>query len=113
MQILHDADGYGVGKSKGETVTTCTHGWNWRDFGTCPACENDNQKNRAVPVSAEELARLRDERNTYLAELMNIGNAKRFDRQFFDDDSAFADWAQSRVRQHYPYFSNVTVTVKP
>lgn len=32
------------------------------------------------------------------AELANIANAKRFDRKTFDDDTAFADWAQSRAR---------------
>lgn len=32
------------------------------------------------------------------AELRNIAKAKRFDRQHFDDDTAFADWAQSRAR---------------
>ena len=37
-----------------------------------------------------------------LAEVMNIARAKRYDRAFFDDDSAFADWAQSRCRQHCP-----------
>ena len=33
-----------------------------------------------------------------LAELMNIANAKRFDRERFENDTAFADWAQSRAR---------------
>jgi hypothetical protein len=32
------------------------------------------------------------------AELENIANAKRFDRTCFDDDTSFADWAQSRAR---------------
>jgi len=32
------------------------------------------------------------------AELRNIAEAKRFDRERFDDDMAFADWAQSRAR---------------
>lgn len=27
-----------------------------------------------------------------------IANAKRFDKQFFDDDTSFADWAQSWCR---------------
>jgi len=31
-------------------------------------------------------------------ELRNIAEAKRFDRERFDDDTAFADWAQSRAR---------------
>jgi hypothetical protein len=34
----------------------------------------------------------------YRDELMNIANAKRFDRKCFDDDKAFASWAQSRAR---------------
>jgi len=33
-----------------------------------------------------------------LQELRNIVNAKRFDVEVFDDDTAFADWAQSRAR---------------
>jgi hypothetical protein len=31
-------------------------------------------------------------------ELENIVNAKRFDREVFDDDTGFADWVQSRAR---------------
>lgn len=31
-------------------------------------------------------------------ELRNIADAKRFDRERFDDDTSFADWAQSRAR---------------
>ena len=31
-------------------------------------------------------------------ELRNIAEAKRFDRERFDDDTSFADWAQSRAR---------------
>jgi len=38
-----------------------------------------------------EIARLR-------GELANIANARRFDREYFDDDTAFVDWAQSRAR---------------
>jgi hypothetical protein len=33
-----------------------------------------------------------------IRELERIVNAKRFDRSVFDDDTAFADWAQSRAR---------------
>ena len=32
------------------------------------------------------------------AELANIANAERFKRLHFEDDTAFADWAQSRAR---------------
>jgi hypothetical protein len=32
------------------------------------------------------------------AELRNIANAQRFNREYFDDDTAFAEWAQSRAR---------------
>lgn len=31
-------------------------------------------------------------------ELRNIAEAKRFDRERFDNDTSFADWAQSRAR---------------
>lgn len=31
-------------------------------------------------------------------EIRNIAEAKRFDRERFDDDTSFADWAQSRAR---------------
>ena len=41
--------------------------------------------------AADEIERLR-------AELLNIANAKRFDRSVFEDDTVFADWAQSRCR---------------
>jgi len=33
-----------------------------------------------------------------LKELSNIANAKRFDREYFEDDTSFADWVQSRAR---------------
>jgi hypothetical protein len=33
-----------------------------------------------------------------IQELRHIAEAKRFDRTAFDDDTAFADWAQSRAR---------------
>ena len=34
-----------------------------------------------------------------LSELQNIANAERFNRERFSDDTAFADWAQSRLSQ--------------
>lgn len=36
--------------------------------------------------------------NAATQELRNIADAKRFDRNTFDNDTAFADWAQSRAR---------------
>ena len=41
------------------SMTTCTHGWDWRNYGECPACTNDNQKHSAVPIAANELNELR------------------------------------------------------
>jgi hypothetical protein len=41
--------------------------------------------------AAEELERMQ-------TELLNIANAKRFDRSVFEDDTVFADWAQARCR---------------
>jgi hypothetical protein len=45
-----------------------------------------------------EVRNLRAQVATLRAELSNIANAKRFDREYFDDDTSFADWAQSRAR---------------
>lgn len=39
-----------------------------------------------------------DEIDRLRRELLNIAEAKRFDRTVFDDDTEFADWAQSRCR---------------
>lgn len=44
-------------------------------------------------------------------ELRNIADAKRFDRERFEDDTAFADWAQSRAR--YALGPNVGVNSRP
>jgi hypothetical protein len=44
-------------------------------------------------ATAERVRRARYER-----ELRNIAEAKRFDRERFDDDASFSDWAQSRAR---------------
>ncbi len=46
-------------------MTTCP--WPTHDRGPCPACENDKQKNRAVPVSAEMLAELQADANRWRA----------------------------------------------
>jgi len=48
-------------------------------------------RNEALRATIERLEGARDE-------LSNIANAKRFDREKFDDDRSFADWAQSRAR---------------
>lgn len=49
--------------------------------------------------AAEQLADgLQRDASEYRSELMNIAKAKRFNREYFDDDTAFADWAQSRAR---------------
>lgn len=39
-----------------------------------------------------------DEIDRLRKELRNIAEAKRFDRSVFEDDTEFADWAQSRCR---------------
>lgn len=49
-------------------------------------------------VPAEDARRLENEADALRAELMNIANAKRFDRERFENDTAFTDWAQSRAR---------------
>jgi hypothetical protein len=47
----------------------------------------------------ENIRKLKRERDEAVAELGNIANAKRFDRNMgFDSDTTFADWAQSRAR---------------
>jgi ABC-type Na+ efflux pump permease subunit len=61
---------------------------------------------RRVANAAKELVVInREERDAAQArvrvleeELTNIAQARRFDRMYFDDDTAFADWAQSRAR---------------
>jgi hypothetical protein len=45
-----------------------------------------------------QLVGLRLQHAELLAELGHIAHAKRFDRDKFDDDTSFADWAQSRAR---------------
>ena len=49
-------------------------------------------------VARYEVEYLRADLVSVRAELRNIAEAKRFDRERFDDDMAFADWAQSRAR---------------
>ena len=49
-------------------------------------------------VDADCARGLEREADALRAELMNLANAKRFDRDTFQDDTEFADWAQSRAR---------------
>lgn len=49
------------------------------------------QQKHYLEEAADELERLHQE-------LRNIAEAKRFDRSVFEDDTEFADWAQSRCR---------------
>lgn len=70
----------------------------------CELCDAQSGRRDAEQMEAElqeriaeqdeEIARMR----LCQQELSNIATAKRFDRSVFDDDSAFADWAQSRCR---------------
>ena len=54
---------------------------------------------RLTPFVPADVARdIENEADELRAELMNIANAKRFDRERFADDDSFADWAQSRAR---------------
>lgn len=71
-------------------LNACTEGTEWA-YGAVP------EKIDALRQRVEELEGQAAE---LLAELANIALAKRFDRTQFDDDSSFADWAQSRARQH-------------
>lgn len=45
-----------------------------------------------------ELARARTEQDVAVSELWNIVNARRFDRDAFQDDMEFADWVRARCR---------------
>lgn len=64
--------------------------------------ERRQSERRVSPAVGEfaiqECVRLREDYASLYAELMNIAMAKRYDRQFFDDDSCFVDWAQNRAR---------------
>jgi len=53
-----------------------------------------DERDRYATISITAL----NERDAALVELGYIANAKRFDREKFDDDTSFADWAQSRAR---------------
>lgn len=62
-----------------------------------------NNIGRAIQSRVTEAAFDAVNRNADLGEaatqeLRNIAEAKRFDRERFDDDTSFADWAQSRAR---------------
>ena len=62
-------------------------------------CKEDLEELRADNVEISRVA-LADKsaREAVVAELRIIVDAKRFDRKHFDDDTAFADWVQSRAR---------------
>ena len=63
--------------------------WRIRKWDVHPFAEGTKYVNPALIASEKGLAE---------QELRNIANAKRFDKERFSDDSAFADWAQSRCR---------------
>jgi hypothetical protein len=49
-------------------------------------------------ATVSDAARVAHDEQAALNELINIANAKRFDREMFADDTEFADWVQSRAR---------------
>ena len=57
-----------------------------------------SRKDEEISERSEEIEELKAEIEGLRAELTNIAEAKRFDREHFDDDTSFADWAQSRAR---------------
>jgi hypothetical protein len=72
----------------------------WKEFGECRAFVtagpimtiHEALANARAALSKQEAA------TPAIQELRNIAEAKRFDRKHFDDDTSFADWAQSRAR---------------
>ena len=50
--------------------------------------DKPNEADTRLMIAAPEL----------LAELQNIANTKRFDRDYFPTDADFIEWAQSRAR---------------
>jgi hypothetical protein len=81
--------------------------YEWDDFcghyveidGTEDYCTVDVVVDAAdYDALAAELDAARAALEAATAELRNIAEAKRFDRERFDDDTTFADWAQSRAR---------------
>lgn len=62
-----------------------------RQYAAGQKARGDGAQKHYLEEAADELERLRQE-------LRNIAEAKRFDRAVFEDDTAFADWAQSRCR---------------
>jgi hypothetical protein len=71
----------------------------WKEIGECSGGYRTLEKEVALSAERiaeqdEEIARLRLCRQ----ELLNIAQAKRFDRGAFRDDTDFADWAQTRCR---------------
>jgi len=47
---------------------------------------------------ADKLELAKQQRDELLDELKNIADARRFNKEHFENDTSFADWAQSRAR---------------
>lgn len=62
-----------------------------RQYAAGQTARGGGAQKHYLEEAADELERLR-------RELRNIAEAKRFDRSVFEDDTVFADWAQSRCR---------------
>jgi len=67
-------------------------------IGCRTADQSNNDAAYIAALSPEVIIALLDERDAMRAECRNIATASRFNRTMFDDDTAFADWAQSRCR---------------
>lgn len=64
-------------------------------FSPLKICDDDVPLFTSQPAQAEKDQRVIE---AAVQELRNIADAKRFDKKCFDDDTTFADWAQSRAR---------------
>ena len=75
-----------------QLFTECDHQWNWRQFGSCPACETEHERNRnrAVPISAETLKEITDALE-----------------QCITDEGATARKSHARAMQRLHYISEV------
>lgn len=62
--------------------------------GDSVVCEFSNRSGAMMNADARLIAAAPE----LLAELQNIANAKRFDREAFESDTAFVEWARSRAR---------------
>lgn len=61
----------------------------------CVYCENDNLHQRINELEQE--LQTTAERDALKTELQNLVDAKRYNKDHFEDDSCFADWVQSRA----------------